>query len=55
MMERRIPLSVVQNTLRTGVRSPGNRPNTFRYYDRENNVSVITNGRGGVMTVRKGN
>jgi len=55
MRARGIPPSVVDNTIRTGIRSPGNTPGTFRYYDPTNDISVITNSRGGVITVRGGN
>jgi hypothetical protein len=55
MQGRGIPSSAVENTIRTGRSTSGNTPGTTRYYDPRNNLSVVTNSRGGVVTVRPGN
>jgi RHS repeat-associated protein len=55
MQARGIPPSVVANTIRIGRPSGGNTPGTTRYYDSRNNVSVVINSQGGVVTVRQGN
>ena len=52
---RGIPPTVFENTIRAGVRSPGNRPGTSTFYDRTNNVTVVVNDNTGrVITVRQG-
>ena len=53
MQDRGIPLSVVENTIKNGKKSPS-RDGTFSHYDSVNNVTVITNNSGGVVMVRYG-
>ena len=54
MQERGYTPSVVENAIGSGVPSPGNTPGTTKFYDSTNNVSVIVNNTGGVITVRGG-
>lgn len=53
MQDRGIMPSVVENTIKTGVATPS-RGNTTSYYDATNNVSVVTNSSGKVVTVKYG-
>jgi RHS repeat-associated protein len=46
--------TVVQNTIEYGSASPGNTSGTTVYYDSTNNVSVVTNSSGRVITVYRG-
>ena len=43
--------SVVENTIRTGTRSPGNTPGTTVVTDSVNSVKVVLNQNGRVITV----
>ena len=55
MENRRIPPSVVDDTIKNGNSAPGNRPGTTTFYDSGNNVTVVTNSETGtVITVRRG-
>lgn len=55
MQARRIPSSVVANTIKHSFTFPGNTPGTVGCYDAVNNVSVIINFiTGNVITVRPG-
>lgn len=54
MEQRGIPPSVVDNTIQTGAKSPGNVPGTTAYYDPVNNITAVTNSSGKVVTVRGG-
>lgn len=54
MQGRGIPPSAVENTINTGHTSPGNTPGTTAHYDPVNNITVVTNSQGGVVTVRYG-
>jgi hypothetical protein len=53
MQDRGVMPSVVQNTIDTGVATPS-RMGTTVYYDPVNNVSVVTNAQGKVVTVKYG-
>ncbi len=53
MQDRGIMPSVVENTIKTGNVTPS-RGNTTVYYDATNNVSVVTNSSGKVVTVKYG-
>ena len=53
MQDRGIMPSVVQNTIDTGIATPS-RLGTTVYYDQVNNVSVVTNAEGKVITVKYG-
>lgn len=53
MQDRGIMPSVVQNTINTGAATPS-RLGTTVYYDAGNNVSVVTNAKGKVVTVKYG-
>jgi RHS repeat-associated protein len=53
MQDRGIVPSVVQNTIDNGVATPS-RGGTTVYYDAMNNVSVVTNAQGTVVTVSYG-
>lgn len=53
MQDRGIMPSVVENTIKTGTATPS-RGNTTSYYDATNNVSVVTNSSGKVVTVKYG-
>jgi RHS repeat-associated protein len=54
MEERGIPPSVVENTIQTGTKGPGNVPGTMTHYDPVNNITAVTNEGGRVITVRPG-
>ncbi len=54
MRDRGIFPSVVENTIQNGIPYPGNTPGTTQYYDQNNNVTVVVNMDGGVITTRKG-
>ncbi len=55
MQGRGIPPSVVENTIQNGVPSAGNRSGTTAYYDRMNNITVVSaTNNGTVITVRYG-
>ena len=54
MQERGYTPSVVENAIGSGVPGPGNTPGTIKYVDATNNISVVVNGTGGVVTVRGG-
>ncbi len=54
MQNRGIPPSAVKNALDTGVTSGGNTAGTTVTYDPVNNISVVTNSNGEVVTVRYG-
>lgn len=55
MQNRGIFLSVVEHVLRNGLKRAGKGPNTTRYYDPINNISVIRNDRtGNIITLRGG-
>lgn len=53
MQDRGIMPSVVENTIKTGA-ATSSRGNTTVYYDATNNVSVVTNSSGKVVTVKYG-
>lgn len=53
MQDRGIMPSVVQNAIDTGTSTPS-RLGTTVYYDQVNNVSVVTNAEGKVITVKYG-
>jgi hypothetical protein len=53
MQNRGIMPSVVENTIQNGIPSPDPIPGRMRFYDPENNVSVVTEG-GRVVSVRFG-
>lgn len=53
MQDRGVMPSVVQNTIDTGV-ATSSRMGTTVYYDPVNNVSVVTNAQGKVVTVKYG-
>ncbi|NKG28875.1 filamentous hemagglutinin N-terminal domain-containing protein [Erwinia rhapontici] len=53
MQDRGIMPSVVENTIKTG-NATSSRGNTTVYYDATNNVSVVTNSSGKVVTVKYG-
>jgi hypothetical protein len=53
MQDRGVMPSVVQNTIDTGVATPSRMGSTV-YYDSVNNVSVVTNANGKVVTVKYG-
>jgi filamentous hemagglutinin len=53
MQDRGIPPSVVENTIKYGVSKPNGGGKTS-YYDSGNNVSVIVNNKGSVVTVQYG-
>ncbi|MGR5287732.1 DUF4258 domain-containing protein [Vibrio maritimus] len=55
MQERGCTPSVVENALKNGTPSPGNKPNTTVFTDTANNVRVVTNSEtGNVVTVITG-
>ena len=54
MQSTGITPSAVENTILRGMRVPSSRPNTIRYYDPINNVTVVTNSSGGVVTAFPG-
>jgi len=54
MRGRGLPPSVVENTVQTGIPYPGNTPGTTQYYDPINDVTVVVNENGDVITTRKG-
>lgn len=47
MQDQRLPPSVIENTVRRGAPRPGNQPGTTRYYDQNNNVSVVVDNKTG--------
>ena len=51
MRNRGLVPSVVEDTINTGQRTPGATPGTFEYYDPVNNVRVLVNQAGRVITV----
>jgi hypothetical protein len=51
MRNRGLVPSVVENAIRTGTRTPGNTPGTSVITDAVNNVKVIVNQNGRVITV----
>jgi RHS repeat-associated protein len=53
MQDRGLPPSVIQNTIDNGIATPS-RGGTTVYYDATNNVSVVTNSQGAVVTVKYG-
>ncbi len=53
MQDRGILPSVVENTINTGQKSPSQN-GKYIHYDSTNNVTVITNQSGGVVTTRYG-
>jgi len=54
MQSRGITPSVVENTIKNGTATPGKNPGTTAYYDKTNNVTVITNSNGAVITTSFG-
>ena len=55
MQERGYTPSVVENALKNGTPSPGNKPNTTVFTDTANKVRVVTNSEtGNVVTVITG-
>jgi hypothetical protein len=54
MQERGVTPSVVSEAVKNGRATPGNRPDTTHHYDAGNNLTVITNKNGRVVTVREG-
>ncbi len=54
MQGRGIFPSMVSNTLTTGFFGVGNTPGTLTFYDPGNNMMVVTNKNGKVITVRQG-
>lgn len=53
MQDRGLAPSVIQNTIENGVPTPS-RGGTTVFYDSVNNVSVVTNSEGKVITVKYG-
>jgi filamentous hemagglutinin len=53
MQDRGLTPSVIQNTIENGVPTPS-RGGTTVFYDSVNNVSVVTNSEGKVITVKYG-
>ncbi|MEM1223524.1 MAG: DUF4258 domain-containing protein [Verrucomicrobiota bacterium] len=51
MRNRGLTPSVVENAIQTGSRSAGGTPGTSMIHDAVNNVTVIVNDAGGVVTV----
>lgn len=51
MQGRGVPSSVVQDTINNGIPSPGNTPGTTVYQSPTNNVAVVVNSSGRVITV----
>lgn len=51
MQGRGIFPSVVANTIKVGMKGPGNTPTEITHYDPVNKVKVVTNKRGDVITV----
>jgi filamentous hemagglutinin len=54
MQERGLTPSAVENTIQHGSVRPGRDPGTTAHYDSRNNLTVITNETGGVVTARRG-
>jgi RHS repeat-associated protein len=54
MQGRGIPPSVVEDTIRTGTKSPDPIPGRIRYYDAVNDLTVVTESNGTVVTVMHG-
>ena len=54
MQDRGIPPSVIENAIQHGEAVPAIK-NTVIYYDKINNISVVTNKKGDVVTVSYGN
>jgi RHS repeat-associated protein len=54
MQGRGVPPSVVENTIQTGTPSPDPIPGRVRYYDSVNNMTVVTESNGKVVTVITG-
>ncbi|WP_156470000.1 DUF4258 domain-containing protein, partial [Acetobacter cerevisiae] len=52
MQNRGVTPSVVENTITTGTRVPGNTSGTFEYIDNINGVNVVVNSSGKVVTVK---
>ncbi len=52
MRNRGVAPSVVENTISTGTRVPGNAAGTFDYIDNINGVNVVVNSSGRVVTVK---
>lgn len=52
MRNRGVTPSVVENTISSGTRVPGNTPGTFEYVDNINGVNVVVNSSGRVITVK---
>lgn len=53
MQERGIPISAVENTITTGQKLQA-KQGRLQYYDKTNNITVITESNGDVVTVRYG-
>jgi len=54
MQGRGVPPSAVENTIRTGTPTPDPLPGRIRHYDSVNNLTVITESDGTVVTVITG-
>ena len=54
MQGRGVPPSVVENTIQTGMQSPDPIVGRIRHYDQVNNITVITESSGTVVTVITG-
>ncbi|MBK9058308.1 MAG: hypothetical protein IPL82_10890 [Elusimicrobia bacterium] len=55
MQGRGIPPSPVEEAIQNGEKAPGNDPGTTEHYDPNNDITVVTNQNGDVITVRQGN
>ncbi|EBP0013994.1 DUF4258 domain-containing protein [Salmonella enterica] len=53
MQDRGITPTVVENVIKSGISTPS-RGGTTSYYDSKNNISVVTNSTGKVVTVKYG-
>ena len=54
MQERGIPPTVVEHTIKYGTKVTDQTPSKFIHYDKINNLSVITNSKGDVITTSFG-
>lgn len=51
MNERGFTPSVIENTIKNGIKSPGNKGGTFQHMDVVNKLKVITNNTGDVVSI----